>query len=125
MFLGLRTVVYHVCNLDEAKRWYAKVFQAEPYFDEPFYVGFNIGGFELGLDPAPQSSSATNHLGAVTYWGVENCKAAFDLLMANGASSGQDPQDVGGGITVAHVFDPFGNALGVIENPHFKHEDVR
>ncbi|MDP3909203.1 MAG: hypothetical protein Q8Q14_02335 [Gemmatimonadales bacterium] len=23
----------------------------QPYFDEPFYVGFNVGGYELGLNP--------------------------------------------------------------------------
>ena len=22
-----------------------------PYFDQPFYVGFNVGGYELGLSP--------------------------------------------------------------------------
>jgi hypothetical protein len=29
---------------------------------------------------------------------------------------------VGGGIKVATVTDPFGNLLGIIENPHFKIE---
>jgi len=29
-------------------------------------------------------------------------------------------RDVGGGIKVAVVKDPFGNALGIIENPHFQ-----
>ena len=51
MFLGLRTVVYKVSDLGRAKAWYTKVLGIEPYFDEPFYVGFNVGGYELGLDP--------------------------------------------------------------------------
>ena len=29
-------------------------------------------------------------------------------------------REVGGGIQVAMVGDPFGNAIGLIENPHFK-----
>src|SRR2546426_7717980 len=51
MVLGLRTVIYHVPDLPRAKQWYSAAFGVKPYFDEPFYVGFNIGGFELGLDP--------------------------------------------------------------------------
>ena len=49
--LGLRTAIYKVDNLDEAKKWYTKAFETEPYFDEPFYVGFSIKGYELGLLP--------------------------------------------------------------------------
>ena len=51
MFLGLRTVVYEVDDLDKAKQWYSQVLGHGPYFDEPFYVGFNVAGFELGLHP--------------------------------------------------------------------------
>jgi catechol 2,3-dioxygenase-like lactoylglutathione lyase family enzyme len=51
MFLGLRTVIYHAPDLAKAKAWYSTAFGAAPYFDEPFYVGFEIGGFELGLNP--------------------------------------------------------------------------
>src|SRR5439155_548803 len=51
MILGLRTVIYHVPDLERATAWYSSVFGVQPYFDEPFYVGFNVGGYELGLDP--------------------------------------------------------------------------
>lgn len=50
-FLGLRTSIYHVTDISKAKEWYSAVLEIEPYFNEPFYVGFNVGGFELGLDP--------------------------------------------------------------------------
>ena len=50
MFLGLRTVVYYVDDIKKARDWYSSVV-GEPYFDEPFYVGFNVRGFELGLHP--------------------------------------------------------------------------
>ena len=55
MFLGLRTVIYHAPDLAKAKAWYAAAFNVAPYFDEPFYVGFNIGGYELGLNPDASS----------------------------------------------------------------------
>jgi hypothetical protein len=37
-----------------------------------------------------------------------------------GAREHRPLQDVGGGIKVAAVLDPFGNAFGIIENPHFQ-----
>ena len=51
MLLGLRTAIYPVQDLARAKVWYEQVVGAKPYFDEPFYVGFSVGGFELGLLP--------------------------------------------------------------------------
>ena len=37
--LGLRTTIYKVGDIENAKKWYANVFKTEPYFDQPFYVG--------------------------------------------------------------------------------------
>ena len=51
MIQGLRTVIYPVNDLTKGKEWYAPVTGRAPYFDEPFYVGFSVGGFELGLIP--------------------------------------------------------------------------
>ena len=51
MFKKLRTVIYHVDDLQKAKEWYTKITGVSPYFDESFYTGFNISGCELGLDP--------------------------------------------------------------------------
>jgi catechol 2,3-dioxygenase-like lactoylglutathione lyase family enzyme len=53
MFLGLRTVIYPSPDLATARAWYAQVLGQEPYFDQPFYVGFSVGGYELGLDKLP------------------------------------------------------------------------
>lgn len=52
MFLGLRTIVYPAPDLAASKAWWTEALGIEPYFDEPFYVGFNPGGYELGLNPA-------------------------------------------------------------------------
>lgn len=40
-------------------------------------------------------------------------------LQELGASALEPAQEVGGGIVVGAVRDPFGDALGLIENPHF------
>jgi predicted enzyme related to lactoylglutathione lyase len=117
-FLGLRTVVYQVVDLDRAKRWYTEALGKPPYFDQPFYVGFNVGGFELGLHPH-DGRSPLGPGGAVAYWGVESMAEAWKRLTSLGAEAASPPQDVGEGIQVASVKDPFGNVLGIIENPHF------
>jgi len=118
MVLGLRTVIYHVPDLARAKAWYGAAFGIEPYFDEPFYVGFNVGGFELGLDP-DVSQVPAGAGGAVPYWGVRSITDAVDQFVRSGATLKAPIQDVGGDIHVATVADPFGNLLGLIENPHF------
>ena len=117
-FLGLRTAIYHAPDLAKAKSWYSKILGFEPYFDQPFYVGFNVGGYELGLDPDPSSSASAG--GVVVYWDIEDADAALKNLLSLGAAERTDVQDVGEGIRVATVLDPFGNILGVTENPHFK-----
>lgn len=118
MFQGLRTVIYHVDDLQKAKEWYSNVLGIKPYFDEPFYVGFNVGGFELGLDPDMKNISKGNNV--VAYWGVKDAKAAYRRIQDLGAKKHSDPREVGGGIVVATVTDPYGNVFGIIENPHFK-----
>ena len=115
-FLGLRTVCYPAPRLEETKKWYTEALGYGPYFDQPFYVGFNVGGFELGLDPdAPKGCGD----GTQVYWGVDNIEEALEHLVSIGAEIEKPVQDVGDGIKVASVLDPFGNEFGVIENPHF------
>ena|SRR3989440_6930726 len=118
-FHGLRTVIYHAPDLAKAKAWYSKVLGIEPYFDQPFYVGFNIGGYELGLDPDAASTPGGKG-GSVAYWGVADARATFERLISLGATERSAVQEVGEGIRVATVFDPCGNIFGIIENPHFK-----
>jgi predicted enzyme related to lactoylglutathione lyase len=122
-FLGLRTVIYHAPDLAKAKAWYSSILGTEPYFDQPFYVGYNVGGYELGLDPDASSTPGGNQ-GSITYWGVAGAQAAFDRLISLGARERSAVRGVGEGIRVATVLDPFGNILGIIENPHFKLPEV-
>ncbi len=118
MLQGLWSQIYQVSDLDAAKAWYTMLLGKTPYFDEPFYVGFHVGSYELGLQPSndPDAGQARE---AVTYWGVPDAEAAFAHLVASGAAAYQPVQDVGGGIKLGAVRDPAGNVLGVIENPHF------
>jgi predicted enzyme related to lactoylglutathione lyase len=120
MFLGLRTAKYEVQDMAKAKQWYSKALGMEPYFDEPaFYVGYNVGGYDLGLVPAPKAETKRAAAG-VAYWGVEDAHAAYQRLIELGATPVEDIQDVGGGMLVGEVRDPFGNILGIIYNPLFK-----
>ena len=121
MFRGLRTVIYGVTDLERAKEWYASAFGIAPYFDESFYVGFNVGGYELGLDPNGSSGAG----GTTAYWGVPNADDAVAFMQSIGATVSSPTQDVGEGIKVATVLDPFGNRVGIIENPHFDPKETR
>jgi predicted enzyme related to lactoylglutathione lyase len=118
MVKGLATVIYHVPDLDRAKAWYAAAFQQQPYFDQPFYVGFNIRGYELGLDPGPEEGNAGRG-GSVAYWRVAAIDEAVRHFVSAGATVASAAQDVGEGIKVATVADPFDNLIGLIENAHF------
>jgi predicted enzyme related to lactoylglutathione lyase len=117
-FLGLRTAIYRVSNLLEATAWYEDLLGIKPYFNEPFYVGFNVAGYELGLTP-DDDISPEKQRSVETYWGVEDIQAEYDRLLEHGASPCEPPTNVGGGILVATVYDPWGNLLGIIYNPHF------
>jgi predicted enzyme related to lactoylglutathione lyase len=121
MILGLRTVIYPASDLVAAKQWYALLLNQQPYFDEPFYVGFQVGGFELGLVPDAEPGTA----GPQALWGVPDVALALARLLELGAKPLEPVMEVGGGIRVAAVIDPFGNHFGIIENPNFDPASVR
>lgn len=111
-----------VSDLQAAKVWYADAFETKAYFDETFYVGFNIGGYELGL--LPEESPNTDKADSVlSYWGVDEITKEYDRLLSLGATSHEAPNNVGGELMVATVKDPWGNLVGLIYNPHFKLPD--
>jgi len=121
MILGLRTAIYPVADLVAARQWYAAVLGQDPYFDQPFYVGFSVGGFELGLIPEGESGVA----GSQVLWGVADATRALERLLSLGAAPLDPVMDVGEGIRVGAVRDPFGNRFGFIENPNFDAASVR
>lgn len=123
MIKGLRTVVYPVDDLAAARDWYASAFETAPYFDQPFYVGFAIGGFELGMIPADKFKAAK--AGSMVYWGVDDIEAETERLVGLGATVHGAIEDVGEGIRTVELADPFGNLLCLILNPHFDPAAVR
>ncbi|MBI1759425.1 MAG: VOC family protein [Actinobacteria bacterium] len=119
MFLGLRTVIYPAPDLAASKAWFSRALDIEPYFDEPYYVGFTVAGYELGLDPGGDPA-----LGPITFWGVADADQALAQLLAAGATARGQVRDVGDGIRVGTVLEPGGTVLGFIENPHFSLPDA-
>ena len=113
MFKKLRIVIYYVPDLQKAKEWYIDVTGKQPYFDEPFYVGFDINGCELGLHPLDETVTKGNQ--TVTHWAVDEIENCVKKLVAEGATVLYDTSNVGGSIKVATVIDPWGNAVGLIE----------
>jgi catechol 2,3-dioxygenase-like lactoylglutathione lyase family enzyme len=112
---GLRTVIYPSPDLEAAKEWWSRLLGISPYFDEPFYVGYEVGGYELGLLPSVPLSD-----GALTYWGVRDVAGAVAAALAQGATEHAPVADVGGGIVTATVRIPPGVILGFIHNPSFR-----
>ncbi len=117
MFEGLRTIIYPATDLAASKAWFTDVLGFGSYFDEPFYVGFEVGGYELGLVPRGDDGIAD---GPATYWGVPDAEAAYAALIAKGATEHMPVIEVGDGIKTGTVRTPDGNILGVIYNPHFQ-----
>lgn len=115
MILGLRSALYAAPDLEAGKRFYTAVLGVAPYFDEPFYVGYAVGGFELGLVPDMRPGEG----GVAALWGTADAAAEYERLLALGARPQEAVHDVGGGIRVGAVLDPFGNRFSIIENPLF------
>jgi predicted enzyme related to lactoylglutathione lyase len=113
--LGLRTLIYPTDNLEEDKKWWTDTLGFGPYFDQPFYVGFEVGGYELGLDP-----NADMAAGPRTYFGVDNVEEAVRHFVDRGCTIHEEPTNTGGDIVVATVKRPNGQLLGLIYNPTFK-----
>jgi catechol 2,3-dioxygenase-like lactoylglutathione lyase family enzyme len=119
VFLGLRTIVYSAPDLAASKAWWTRALGIEPYFDQPFYVGFNPGGYELGLNPGADPAA-----GPRTFWGVRNIEAAAERLISLGAVVEEAIEEPGDGIKLGTFRTPAGEIFGLIENPVFKVEET-
>lgn len=117
--LGLRTTIYKVGDIEKAIDWYTKVFQTAPYFNESYYVGFNIAGYELGLMPEEHPTTKKTE-SVISYWGVEDIQKEYQRIIDLGAIENEKPFNVGGELMTATLKDPWGNVIGLIYNPEFK-----
>ena len=114
MASGMQTVIYPVKDLESAKKLYTALLGTPPAYEAPYYVGWNIGGQDIGLDPNGHRQGMTAPL---PYWLVDDINKAIEQLVAAGATVQQQPRDVGGGKLVASVRDADGNVTGLMQNP--------
>jgi predicted enzyme related to lactoylglutathione lyase len=112
MTQGLDTILFPVTDLAAAKARFGALLGVEPYLDQPYYVAFNAGGQDVGLDPNGHRRGMT---GAVPYWKVDDIAASITALHAAGASTVEDTKDVGGGKLVAMLKDADGNMIGLTQ----------
>jgi predicted enzyme related to lactoylglutathione lyase len=109
---GIRTIIYPVKDIVHAKNVYSKLLGVTPYMDEAYYVGFNVGSQDVGLDPNGHNRGMT---GPVSYWHVSDIKKSLQSLLDAGAQSQQEINDVGGGKLIASVKDADGNIIGLLQ----------
>jgi predicted enzyme related to lactoylglutathione lyase len=109
---GIGTVIYPVKDVAHAKTLFGAILGCAPVMDEPYYVGYNVDGQDIGLDPNGHSQGMT---GPVTYFDVSDIKACIAQLVTDGAETQQDVKDVGGGKLIATVKDQDGNVIGLIQ----------
>jgi predicted enzyme related to lactoylglutathione lyase len=111
---GIKTIIFPVRDVAAAKGLFTKLVGAEPYVDEPYYVGYQIGDQQIGLDPNGHKSGMTGPIG---YWEVDDIKGTLQSLLDQGAETLREPKDVGGGKLIATVKDVDGNVIGLTQSP--------
>ena len=111
---GVKTIIYPVKDIAQAKKLYNQRLCVEPLMDETYYVGYKVGGQDIGLDPNGHKQGMT---GPLSYFHVDDIKKSLQVLLDNGAQLVQEVKDVGGGKLIASVKDADGNAIGLIQMP--------
>ena len=108
----MTTVVYAVTDLDAAKAAFTRVL-GDPHTDQPYYVGWNVAGVDVALDPNGHRKGLA---GPLPYWTVEDIAASRDALVAAGATVVQEPTEVGGGRRTAVLALPDGGHVGILQD---------
>ena len=127
---GFATLNFFADDVPAAAAWYAEFLHQEPYYSvpgpdgTPAYIEFRIGDSadELGLIDrrwAPARASQQPG-GAIMHWHVDDLEGTVARLTDLGATVHEPITPRGdSGFVTASVVDPFGNVLGVMENPHY------
>jgi predicted enzyme related to lactoylglutathione lyase len=102
----IRSVVIPVSDLNAAKPVYTALFGA-PHTDQPYYVGYNVEGFEVSLAPGGAEG------GPVAYADVDDLDATRETLMAAGATERTAPRQVAPGARICVLADADGNPIGL------------
>jgi predicted enzyme related to lactoylglutathione lyase len=104
---GMKTVIYPVTDINRAKQFYTTLLGIEPFMDSEYYVGFQIGEQQIGLDPNGHKEGMTG------YFEVSDIRGSLQALVDAGAQILQEVTDVGGGRLIASVKDVDGNIIGL------------
>jgi predicted enzyme related to lactoylglutathione lyase len=108
----VNTVIYPVTDIASAKALFTRLLGTRPAMDEAYYVGFNVGGQDIGLDPNGRQRGMA---GPVCYLHVDDIAASLRDLLDAGAETRQEITDVGGGKLTAIVTDEDGNVIGLLQ----------
>ena len=123
MLRGFATVSFYAADLAAAKQWYAELLGIDAYFERPGYIEFRVGDYqhELGVIDSryAPAGAVAGPAGEIVYWHVDDLPATLDKLLAMGASEYQPRTERGAGFITASVVDPFGNIVGIMNNPHY------
>lgn len=109
---GMQTIVFPIADVAQAKLFYSELLGVAPFVDQPYYVGFQVGDQQIGLDPNGHNNGMT---GPVGYWHVADIKETLQRLRAAGAQVQQEVKEVGGGKLTAVVKDADGNTIGLLQ----------
>jgi len=110
MIQGMQTIIYPVKDIAQARALFRALLGTDPYTDGPYYVGFHLGGQEIGLDPRGDRQGVTG------YWHVSDIRATLQSLLDAGAQAIEDVKAVGPGRLTASVRDPDGNIIGLLQS---------
>jgi predicted enzyme related to lactoylglutathione lyase len=111
---GVSTLIYPVSDIDGARDLFSRLLGVNPVMDQPYYVGFNLAGQDIGLDPTGWDRGMT---GATPFWEVDDIRETVVVLTAAGATIAEDVRDVGGGKLIAILEDADGNMIGLAQTP--------
>jgi predicted enzyme related to lactoylglutathione lyase len=110
MTRGLTALMFPTSDVAKSKEMFTRLLGVEPVFDEPFYVGWQIEGLSIGLDPSGKDRGMT---GVTPVFEVDDIRETLAALLAAGATIVEDVQPVGGGNVIAMLSDPDGNMIGL------------
>jgi predicted enzyme related to lactoylglutathione lyase len=129
MLRGLATVSFYAADVKAARSWYEELLGVEAYYavpsvDEPAYVEFRFGDLEceLGIIDAKYATHQVGGGGgAIVYWHVDDLEAELARMVELGTTVGEGIVERGNntGFRTASVVDPFGNLIGIMNNPHY------
>jgi len=107
---GIKTVIYPVKDITQAKSLFRNLLGVEPYSDQPYYIGFKVGDQDIGLVPNSHEAAMT------AFYQVDDIKNSLQILVDSGAEVIRDIKNVGGGRLVASAKDKDNNIIGLIQN---------